>query len=59
VSPRQRPPEIAYSWPAIVFVLTFPALFVSKALAWVFLLGAFVCCPIRDAILDRFWPERP
>ena len=56
---RKWAPELAYSWPAVVFALTFPALFVSKILALVFLFGAFVCCPIRDAILDRFWPDSP
>ena len=52
-------PGIAYYWPAIVFFLTFPAIFVSKPLAWVCLVGAFVCCPIRDAIIARWWPDSP
>lgn len=56
---RKWAPELAYSWPVVVLVLTFPALFVSKDLALGCLVGAFVCCPIRDAILDRFWPDSP
>jgi hypothetical protein len=57
--PRKWAPELAYSWPVLVFLAFFPLMFFSPDAALGCLLGAFVCCPIRDAILDRFWPNRP
>jgi len=56
MSATEHPPEIAYSWPAVIFALTFVAIFFSRPLAFACLVGAFVACPIRDALLDHYWP---
>ena len=55
MSRRTKPPEIAYSWPMIPLVATLGVLSFSQIAAYCCIAGAFLCCPIRDAILKRWW----
>ena len=60
-------PELAYSWPFLLLIAMFPflTLWCFWSIEWArwtaagLLAGCFACCPIRDALLNRFWPERP
>jgi hypothetical protein len=59
-----RPPELAYSWPALIFaaaLVDIVALCIwsgdTLRLVGIALLGfAFACCPLRDWLLNRYYP---